>query len=297
MLGEALALSAALTWSVSVVLFKRSEAISPQGMNLFKNLLSTLLLLATMPLLGIGMQADRATDDWWRLVISGVLGIAIADTLTFMALRRLGAALLAVVDCAYAPVIVGLGVLWLGEPLGPRFGIGAALVVAGVLMASSDAVKRRKDLKIERRDLIAGIAFGVTGIVAMAVGVILAKPALERGHLVEVTLVRTLSGVAAQTLWIGLVPGQRGALAALKPSPAWRTLVPASFLGSYVAMLFWLGGFKWALASTAAVLNQMSSVSTILLARIVLKEPITPRRAWGGVAAIVGAILVVSRAT
>ena len=282
---------------MSVVLFKRSEAISPQGMNLFKNLLSTLLLLATMPLLGIGMQADRATDDWWRLVISGVLGIAIADTLTFMALRRLGAALLAVVDCAYAPVIVGLGVLWLGEPLGPRFGIGAALVVAGVLMASSDAVKRRKDLKIERRDLIAGIAFGVTGIVAMAVGVILAKPALERGHLVEVTLVRTLSGVAAQTLWIGLVPGQRGALAALKPSPAWRTLVPASFLGSYVAMLFWLGGFKWALASTAAVLNQMSSVSTILLARIVLKEPITPRRAWGGVAAIVGAILVVSRAT
>ena len=296
MLGEALALSAALTWSVSVVLFKRSEAISPQGMNLFKNLLSTLLLLATMPLLGIGMQADRATDDWWRLVISGVLGIAIADTLTFMALRRLGAALLAVVDCAYAPVIVGLGVLWLGEPLGPRFGIGAALVVTGVLMASSDAVKRRKDLKIERRDLMVGIALGVTGIVAMAVGVILAKPALERGHLVEVTLVRTLAGVAAHALWIGLIPGQRGALLALKPSPAWRTLIPASFLGSYVAMLFWLGGFKFALASTAAVLNQMSSVSTILLARIVLKEPITPRRAWGGVVAIVGAILVVSRA-
>ena len=142
MLGEALALSAALTWSVSVVLFKRSEAISPQGMNLFKNLLSTLLLLATMPLLGVGFAVGRDGDDWWRLVISGVLGIAIADTLTFMALRRLGAALLAVVDCAYAPVIVGLGVLWLGEPLGPRFGIGAALVVAGVLMASSDAVKR-----------------------------------------------------------------------------------------------------------------------------------------------------------
>lgn len=296
MLGEALALSAALTWSVSVVLFKRSEAISPQGMNLFKNLVATLLLLATLPVLGVGLQVGRSSDDWWRLVVSGVLGIAIADTLTFMALRRLGAGLLAVVDCAYAPVIVGLGVIWLGEPLGPRFGIGAALVVAGVLLASSDAVKRRKDLKIERPDLIAGIALGVIGIVSMAIGVILAKPALERGHLVEVTLVRTVAGVAAQALWIGLVPGQRGALAALKPSPAWRTLLPASFLGSYVAMLFWLGGFKWAMASTAAVLNQMSSVSTILMARVVLKEPITPRRAWGGVAAIVGAILVVSRA-
>jgi drug/metabolite transporter (DMT)-like permease len=296
MLGEALALSAALTWSVSVVLFKRSEAISPQGMNLFKNVVATALLALTLVALGIGIPDDRSSDDWWSLVLSGVLGIAIADTLTFMALRRLGAALLAVVDCAYAPVIVGLGVVWLGEPLGPRFGIGASLVVAGVLLASSDAVKRRKTLNIERRDLIAGVAFGVTGIVAMAVGVILAKPALERGHLVEVTLVRTVAGVTAQLLWIGLVPGQREALSALKPSPAWRTLIPASVLGSYVAMLFWLGGFKWALASTAAVLNQMSSVSTILLARVILKEPITPRRAWGGLAAIAGAILVVSRA-
>ena len=295
MLGEALALSAAFTWSVSVVLFKRSEAISPQGMNLFKNLLATLLLVATLPVIGVGLQLDRPSEDWWRLVISGVLGIAIADTLTFMALRRLGAGLLAVVDCAYAPVIVGLGVVWLGEPLGPRFGIGAALVVLGVLMASSDAIRRRRDLETDRRDLMAGIAIGVAGIVSMAVGVILAKPALERGHLVEVTLVRTVAGVAAQALWIGLVPGQRGALLALKPSTTWRTLIPASFLGSYVAMLFWLGGFKWALASTASVLNQMSSVSTIVLARIVLKEPITRRRAWGGVAAIVGAFLVVSR--
>jgi len=295
MLGEALALSAALTWSASVVLFKRSEAISPLGMNLFKNVAAMVLLTATLPVLGIGIAEGRSSEDWWRLMVSGVLGIAIADTLTFMALRRLGAGLLAVVDCAYAPVIVGLGVIWLGEPLGPRFGIGATLVVLGVLLASTDAIARRKDLNIERGDLAWGIAFGVTGIVSMAVGVILAKPALERGNLVEVTLVRIVAGVAAQLLWIALIPSQREALKALRPSPAWRTLIPASVLGSYVAMLFWLGGFKWALASTAAVLNQMSSVSTIILARLVLGEPITPRRAWGGVLAIIGAVLVVSR--
>lgn len=293
MLGEALALSAALVWSTSVVLFKRSEAISPQGMNLFKNVVAVLLLTATLPVLGVGLMQGRSAEDWWRLALSGVLGIAIADTLTFMALRRLGAGLLAVVDCAYAPTIVGLSVWWLGEPLGPRFGAGAALVVAGVLLASSERMPDR--IPIPRRDLVMGIAMGVTGIVAMAIGIVLAKPALERGHLVEVTLVRIVAGVVAHLIWILLVPGQRGALAALKPSATWKTLLPASVLGSYVAMLLWLGGFKWALASTAAVLNQMSSVSTIVMARIVLGEPITARRGWGALAAIGGAILVLSR--
>ena len=37
-----------------------------------------------------------------------------------------------------------------------------------------------------------------------------------------------------------------------RPSAVWRTLVPASVLGSYVSMLLWIGGFKWADASVAS---------------------------------------------
>jgi drug/metabolite transporter (DMT)-like permease len=290
-LGEAMALSAAFVWSTSVVLFKRSEAISPQGMNLVKNVVATILLVGTLVALGGSFDWGRSDEDWGLLVLSGVLGIAIADTLTFMALRRLGAGLLAVVDCAYAPTIVALSVLWLAEPIGLGFGAGAFLVVAGVLFA---ATERRRSVSIERADLLAGIAYGVVGIVAMAVGVMLAKPILERGGLIEITLVRTVAGLGAQLLWILAVPGQRGALSALRPSAAWKTLLPASVLGSYVAMILWLGGFKWALASTAAVLNQMSSVSTMVMARVVLKEGITPRRALGALAALAGAVVVLA---
>lgn len=288
-LGEACALAAALTWSISVVLFKRSEAISPQGMNLFKNLAATLLLLVTLPVVGVSIDWARGAEDWWRLIVSGVLGIAIADTMIFMALRRLGAARLAVVETVYAPVIVAMSVLWLDEPIGPRFALGALLVVVGVLIASRRA---RGVVEPPVAGLPKGIALGVGGIAAMAVGVILAKPALERGALVEVTLVRLVAGVVAQLAWIALAPSQRSALLVLRPSPAWRTLVPASVLGSYVAMLLWLGGFKWASASVASVLNQMSTVFTIVLARVVLAEPITKRRALGALAAIAGALVV-----
>ena len=72
----------------------------------------------------------------------------------------------------------------------------------------------------------------------------------------------------------------------------WRTLLPASVLGSYVSMLLWLGGFKWTEASVAAVLNQLTTVFIIILARLFLAEPLSRRRAAGAAVAVMGAIVV-----
>jgi drug/metabolite transporter (DMT)-like permease len=291
MLGESMALGAALSWSVSLILFRRSEAITPLGLNLFKNVLATALLGVTLLALGQGIPADRPAADWLKLCVSGVLGIGIADTLIFMALRRLGPGRLAIVDCIYSPVIVLFSVLFLDEHVGPAFLLGAGFVVGGVLLGTAPA--GREPLPASERATIAGgVALGLSGIVAMALGVMLAKRPLERSGLVEVTLVRLVAGIASQLVWIALVPAERTALAVFRPSAAWRTLVPAAVLSAYVSMLLWLGGFKWANASAAAVLNQMSTVFTIVLARIVLGEPLTRRRALGGIVAICGAVIV-----
>ncbi len=292
-LGELCAIGAAVTWSGSVVLFKRSESVSPQAINLFKNVAASILLTTTMLVMGIDIDWGRSAVDWWFLVLSGVLGIAVADTLVFMALRELGASLLAVVDCIYAPVIVTLGVLVLGESLTWAFAVGAVLVVGGIVMASlSGATQPAQSLRMTANKK-RGIVYGLAGIVAMAIGVIVAKPVLERSHLVEVTLVRLLAGVLGQLFWMAVVPSQRASMRVLKPSRVWATLLPASILGSYIAMLLWLGGFKWASASRAAVLNQLSSVFTIVLARIYLKEHVSGRRALGAAAAVAGAVIIV----
>ncbi len=305
MLGQACALAAALIWSISVILFKRSEAVSPQAMNLFKNVAALTLLLLTLALLGQTIDWQRPAEEWWVLLLSGALGIAVADTLVFMALRRLGAGLLAVVDCAYSPVIVTFGVVVLGEQMSQSFVIGGVLVVGGVLVATTES--RRAPVAAGeqeskpaatpalRRERWAGVLFGIIGIVVMAISVVIAKPLLERGSLVEVTTIRLVGGVAGQLLWIALVPGQRSTLEVFIPTATWWTLVPASVLGSYVAMLFWLGGFKWATASTAAVLNQMSTVFTIILAGIFLREPVTVRRGVGAAGAVGGALFVLLR--
>ena len=332
MLGEACALLAALTWSVSVILFKRSEAVTPLAMNLFKNTVAAVLLGLTLLALLLGgwteLPLERSRGDWARLLFSGVLGIAVSDTLIFMALRRLGASLLAVVDCIYAPTIVVLSVVVLHEPVPAAFLAGGALVVGGVLLTVTErtpdepelpasvaapieaeanegdaAQGEESDPQDRRRERALGVAFGLAGIAAMASGVVLAKPALDSGDLVEVTLVRLLAGVAALLLWvslkplIGLDPGgaaRSEVLSVLGRRDVWRTLIPASVLGTYVAMLFWLGGFKWAPVSVASVLNQLASVFTVVLAWLMLGEPLSGRRITGTLAAVVGAALVMA---
>ncbi len=292
LLGEILALSAAMSWAFSVILFKRSERISPGGINLYKNVVASVLLTVTLFAVGGTIDWDRSSEDWWRLCVSGVLGIAIADTLFFMALRRLGAGLLAIVDCVYAPMLVIGSVLFLGEPLTMQFIVGGLLVLGGVLWATTDSKILESIQGLSRRDLRIGSLLGVSGIAFMVAGILLVKPALPRGGLIEVSLIRLVTGVLAQLCWVAFRAEQRSDLHVLRPQPVWKTLFPAAFLGTYISMLFWIGGFKWANASVAAVLNQMSVVFIILLARIFLNEPLTQRRMIGALGALGGAVLV-----
>jgi len=290
-IGQACALGSAMTWAVSVMLFKKSEEISPLGLNLFKNVVALALLAPTMLFLGLGFDLDRALDDWLRLIVSGLLGIADDDNLLFAALRRLGASVQAIVHCSYAPIFVVLSVLVLGERPGLSFLGGAVLVVGGILWVTTERAPALRAVagQISR----VGIVFGLLDVTAMGIGVVIAKPVLERGDLVEVTTVRLMAGIAGQLLWMLAVPSQRAALGVFRPQRVWRTLLPASILGSYVSMLLWLAGFKWTSASVAAVLNQMTTVFIIALSRVVLGEVVTARRATGAAIALAGTILIV----
>lgn len=261
-------------------------------MTLFKNGFAVVLLTLTLAVFQIGIPFERTAADWARLIVSGVLGLAIADTLLFEALRRVGAGRLAVVDLIYAPLVVGLSWVFLDERLTPLFFAGGGLVVAGVAIAN---VERSTGGPQDRRTVVIGMLFGLGAIAGTSIGVVLARPVLRSSDLIEVTWSRLVAGVVAQIAWL-LVRGRgREVLTAFRPAPVWRTLVPGAFVGTYLSLVFWLGGFKWAEASVAAVLNQMATVYIVVLAWLVLGEPLSRRRIVGGVVALGGALVVILR--
>ncbi len=286
-LGEFMALGCALSWAVAVLLFRNIGAIDSRALNLFKNTAAVLLLAVTMLLLDRHIDWHRSTRDWWLLAGSAVLGITIGDSLFFAGLQRIGANLAAVTDCVYAPVVVALSVLVLHEPVTRGLLLGAPLVAAGLVVVTW---QKPGGVAIDRL----GMAYAIGGVLTTAVGVVMAKPVLERSDLIEATTVRL--AVAALTLLpIQAATGRlRLSLALFKPQPLWRKMLPAVIVGPYVSMLLWLGGLKYAPVSRAALLNQMATVFLLLLSRFVGGE-VVPRRRWFGASlALAGALCVLT---
>lgn len=283
--GEIMALACAVCWAAAVLLFRRIGPVDPRALNLFKNVLASLLLMATMAVTGQGFAGDRSTEDWIRLLGSGVLGLTIADTLFFAGLQRVGASVAAVTDCTYSPTVLVLSSLLLGESLRQGLLWGAPLVVVGLLLVAWQTPG--KGVQVDR----GGVLLCVGGVLTTAVAVVVAKPALNRSDLVEATTVRLLAGAVALVIWDGAAGTLKRGLSLLRPQPLWRVAIPATVVGTYLSMLLWLGGIKYTTASRAALLNQMGMVFAMGLAWA--SGEAIPKRRWAGAALAMTGVLVV----
>jgi drug/metabolite transporter (DMT)-like permease len=288
-LGEALSFFCALVWAFAVMCFKKSgETVHPIGLNFFKNSLATILFLPTLWIFGATLARKVPYTEYLMLIVSGALGIGIADTLFFMSLNRLGAGLSAIVDCLYSPFIVTLSYFWLGEVMNIWQIVGVAMIVSAVLTALQP--KGREHLS--RRDVILGAVLGVLAMGCMAVGIVMIKTLLERSPLLWSTQIRLFGGVLVLGPLILLHPERRKILVSTVSKKSWHYTLFGSLLGAYLAMVLWLGGFKYTQASNASALNQTSNIFVFIFAAIFLGEKINLQRAIGILVGVAGAFLV-----
>jgi drug/metabolite transporter (DMT)-like permease len=287
-LGEILALASAIAWAVAVILFRISgRKVHPVGLNLAKTSLALVIMVPTLLVLGEPLLPAVPASTTGLLLLSGLLGIAVSDTLFFYALNRLGASLTAIVDCFYSPFVIGLSFALLGERLTLVQLAGAALVVSAVLTLS----KEGKIEKIERKDLVLGVLFGILAMFFVAFGIVMVKPVLGTVSVFWATFVRLAGGSLALAVLVPFLRNRRAILAPLLEPRNWKALVPAAFFGSYLSLFLWMGGMKYAKASVAAVLNQLNTIFIVIIAAIFLKERLTGWKILAVVLALVGAYL------
>jgi drug/metabolite transporter (DMT)-like permease len=260
-------------------------------LNLFKNTVGLSLFLLTLPLIGISFFPSQTTwSDLAALAVSGVLGIAIADSLFFASLNRLGAGNTAIVDSLYSPFVTLCAFLYLQEKIGWKVLVAVGLMMIAILIGAWEPSMPKHSK--QRKLLIEGIAIGVIGMMLMALGLVVAKPVLEHANAWWVTTMRLLAGTAFLAVQGALPKHRNDVFHAFRPSRAWQINIPAAVIGCYLAMITWLLGLKLTLASIASILNQMSTVFVLLLAAIFLKEKLTKRRGIAVALAVAGAALV-----
>jgi len=277
-LGEALSIGSALAWAGGVVIYTRlGRTLPPLHLNLFKNVLvfamvvPTVLLVegARWPAIGAGAVA--------LALASGAIGIALADTLYFRALNTLGAGHMGVIGNLYSPLVIVLSFAFLDERLDALQIVGFVLVMSGVVLVS----RHDADRPLDRAALRRGVLLGAAAIALMAVAIVMIKRTLEQQPLLWVVAIRLAGAILGMlaTFALGrhaLVP--RGVT--LTRGEVWL-LFAAAFLGQYLSMILWLGGYKFTDASIASILNESASVFIVLLAWLFLREPLDRRRVAG----------------
>jgi drug/metabolite transporter (DMT)-like permease len=279
----------AIVWAFAVVLFKLSgQRVSPLALNFFKNTVAVILFALTLAFLGDSFFPDIGAVNYLLLALSGAFGLAIADTLYFRALNVLGAGLLSIVACLYSPSVIVFSVILLGER--PSVGdiVGAAMILSSVVLSS----RHKPPPGVPRRQLILGILVGAVSAIFMGLGVAIAKPALNETPVIWATGFRLFVATLMLGFITSLTTSGRTTWACFRPSKNWKITLPTSIIGAYLAMIFWIAGIKFTLASVAAILNQTSVIFVLPFAFLILGEEITRRKLIAVVIALAGVALV-----
>lgn len=293
-MGDFFALGSALANSFAVIFMRvAGYQIPPLSLNFFRVCVGLALTVITLLLLGEPLFVALSTMDYLRLVISAVLGIAVADTMIAASINRLGASLQALANCAYMPAITLVGFVMYGEILSAWEIIGGLLVVSGVFVGAV-----MKPETTTARNLWIGILLAAGAHVTMGVAILMVRDIYREVSLIWVSGFRLSIAVLAMYLFAQIrFSGQLRAnllLGFVRPD-MWRSLIPMAILGPYVAMLCWIAGFKYLEAGRAAIYNQMATVFIILLAYFLLGEKLTQRKMLGVILALAGAGIVATQ--
>lgn len=288
-LGEIYSVACALFWAVAVI-FLRTASVSVPALelNILKNSVGVVLFAITFLVLGFDQFQGLDGRSLALLGVSAFFGITIADTAFLKALSILGASRNAVLDCLYSPFVIVLSVIFLQENFGWGQAAGFLLVLGGVFLATSST---HRD-PINRRQLWTGLGYGTLSMFMMAVGVIISKPILADTSPIAVSGWRLLIGLLGGFAWVLISGRTRKTVQVFRGPLPWISIIMGSLLGTWLALIVWMAGFKYTNASTASILNQTSVIFIVILAAMFLREPIGWRKALGtglgflGIAAI-----------
>jgi len=197
--------------------------------------------------------------------------------------------IVSIVDCLYTPFVILCSWLMLSEQLTLAHFAGAALILSGVVISSGHAPPPNTT----RGQLLAAILFGALAMGSMAFGIVIAKPVLEEFPLIWAAIIRLLAGTLALAIVALGLPTRKALWSVFRPSVAWKTSIPGACLGTYLAYVFWVAGFKYADASINAILNQTTVIFAIILATLIVKEQMTRRKLLSVMMAFAGIVITV----
>ena len=294
LLGEILSLGSAITWGVSVSLFKIiGNSVSPYILNPLKNTIGTILfVLTTLLISDISAVNALSTNEALILALSGIIGITIADVLFLISLNILGTSRSAIINTIYSPMVIMLAYFILDESLTFADIVGGLMILLSILYLSFNQEKSNIS------NLNKGLIIGILAYSLMALGIIMVKPTLNRfSNSIEMQLwiiiFRLIPGTLLSYITMNFMMKKKEIILQLSNKKIWPIILLGSFLGTYVGFAMWVIGMAKTSASIASILNQTSTIFIAFFGWLILKETFSRKMMICFFISIIGAFIII----
>jgi len=292
--GASAALSAAILWAFSAILFEDiSLRLSPARLNFYKGIIAVVLLAATSLILGEKIPVVPS-DEITVLVISGVIGIAIGDTAYFQAVQKLGARRALTLFTLAPPLAALIALIFLGEQLDLLTWIGILLTAGGVMWVVTENTHSAEKIQMRKENLVPGILLGAFAALCQASGVVMTRSVLTDTALT--TLQSTIVRLAPALIFLLLIirfssTSKKAATDNRQKDKLRRLIFLSSFLGAYICL--WLQQIAIENAPAGIAQTLLSTSPIFILPMMALRgEKVSLRAIAGAAVAIFGITLV-----
>ncbi len=294
--GEIAALSAAVLWCVSSIVYGRvGVQIPPLHLNLIKGIVAIAFLMVTIAVTGDFFPV-LPPIPLCLLLLSGVIGIGLGDTAFLAAINSMGARRVLLMETLAPPITAVLALIFLQEGLNISAWCGVLLTILGVAWVISE---RTAEVDGERDGGLPskwqGICFALLAAVANASGSVLSRAALAGTNInpLWAALLRLSAAVFLLLPWIIWQQQSRTSpiFAYWQSKKVIIATCFAAFCGTYLGVWLQQVAIKFTAVGIASTLLQTSPVFILPLS-MWMGEKVSLRAIAGVLVAIAGIALL-----
>ncbi|MFZ0282690.1 MAG: DMT family transporter [Bacteroidales bacterium] len=290
-IGEFAALLTACFWTITSLSFETaSKKIGSVAVNILR-LVIGLVFLSLFTLLHRGMilPLDASTENWFWLVLSGLVGFVFGDLFLFKAYTVIGSRFAMLIMTLVPPLTALFSFFILGERLTLFNYLGMTLTFSGIALAifSRPGKGEKISLKLAPKGLL--YAFG--GALGQALGLVLSKLGLKSYDPFAATQIRIIAGIAGFTILITTLKRWPAVLRATSDRSAMIPTSVGAFFGPFLGVSFSLISIKFTEAGIASTIMALVPVLIIVPAVLLYKQKVTLPEIAGAIISVGGVAL------
>lgn len=280
------ALLSACSWAFGTITFERIGKVVPfVGITFLKGVFSIVLMIVLLLVTG-GLYPI----SWWEfafLSISGIIGIAVGDSLFFKSLQDLGAKVQVIFFLLGQVLTMILSLLFLGELLTLEQYIGASILLAGVVITTWGT-------QTNHPNKTRGIILGLLSMFCFSISAIMVKAAISDVPVITATFYRMVFGTII-TLGYGLASKNfKSWVSPLKDKRLCGLFVLNVIVITYGGFVLSMAAIKFISVSLASVLSATEPIFVLVLSFLMTREKATKRELIGAAITLIGLYLIIN---